>query len=251
MAEITDFGGFTLLYKHPATADDLYIASDESGTIHEVCVSGGRLSSTQVIMRGVSELRQTFSFGNVLVFITDGRELYYVLYGNEYVAFDMPEPPDISESKENRSRFKTDFYAAIHHDFGSVTYDYVAGDDLARMDNIAPDGGYFFTRITDKKNKTLLLPAVDGEYWLGAIAVMVAYRMMDGATVANSELMIFASDGGESEDGQYVDYVADGMPSKVPESIRYGFSSGRNTSTRPAPIIFISSLKSLSIFRKG
>ena len=43
-------------------------------------------------------------------------------------------------------------------------------DDLARMDNIAPDGGYFFTRITDKKNKTLLLPAVDGEYWLGAIA---------------------------------------------------------------------------------
>lgn len=109
VAEITDFGGFTLLYKHPATADDLYIASDESGTIHEVCVSGGRLSSTQVIMRGVSELRQTFSFGNVLVFITDGRELYYVLYGNEYVAFDMPEPPDISESKENRSRFKTDF----------------------------------------------------------------------------------------------------------------------------------------------
>lgn len=221
VAEITDFGGFTLLYKHPATADDLYIASDESGTIHEVCVSGGRLSSTQVIMRGVSELRQTFSFGNVLVFITDGRELYYVLYGNEYVAFDMPEPPDISESKENRSRFKTDFYAAIHHDFGSVTYDYVAGDDLARMDNIAPDGGYFFTRITDKKNKTLLLPAVDGEYWLGAIAVMVAYRMMDGATVANSELMIFASDGGESEDGQYVDYVADGMPSKVPESISF------------------------------
>ena len=72
-------------------------------------MSGGRLSSTQVIMRGVSELRQTFSFGNVLVFITDGRELYYVLYGNEYVAFDMPEPPDISESKENRSRFKTDF----------------------------------------------------------------------------------------------------------------------------------------------
>ena len=224
VAEITDFGGFTLLYKHPATADDLYIASDESGTIHEVCVSGGRLSSTQVIMRGVSELRQTFSFGNVLVFITDGRELYYVLYGNEYVAFDMPEPPDISESKENRSRFKTDFYAAIHHDFGSVTYDYVAGDDLARMDNIAPDGGYFFTRITDKKNKTLLLPAVDGEYWL--VAVMVAYRMMDGATVANSELMIFASDGGESEDGQYVDYVADGMPSKVPESIRYGVFIG-------------------------
>ena len=92
VAEITDFGGFTLLYKHPATADDLYIASDESGTIHEVRVSGGRLSSTQVIMCGVSELWQTFSFGNVLVFITDGRELYYVLYGNEYVAFDMPEP---------------------------------------------------------------------------------------------------------------------------------------------------------------
>lgn len=222
VAEITDFGGFTLLYKHPATADDLYIASDESGTIHEVRVSGGRLLSTQILMRGVSELRQTFSFGNVLVFITDGRELYYVLYGSEYVAFNMPEPPDISESKENRSRFKTDFYAAIHHSLGSTTYDYIAGDDLARVDSIAPDGGYFFTRITDKKNKTLLLPAVDGEYWLGAIAVMVAYRMVDGSTVANSELEIFASDGGESEDGEYVDYVADGMPSKVPESIRYG-----------------------------
>lgn len=226
VAEITDFGGFTLLYKHPATADDLYIASDESGTIHEVRVSGGRLSSTQILMRGVSELRQTFSFGNVLVFITDGRELYYVLYGSEYVAFNMPEPPDISESKENRSRFKTDFYAAIHHSLGSTTYDYIAGDDLARVDSIAPDGGYFFTRITDKKNKTLLLPAVDGEYWLGAIAVMVAYRMVDGSTVANSELEIFASDGGESEDGEYVDYVADGMPSKVPESIRYGVFIG-------------------------
>ena len=80
---------------------------------------------------------------------------------------------------------------------------------------------------------------------------MVAYRMMDGATVANSELMIFASDGGESEDGQYVDYVADGMPSKSRKVSDTGFSSGRNTSTRPAPIIFISSLKSLSIFRKG
>lgn len=226
VAEITDFGGFTLLYKHPATADDLYIASDESGTIHEVRVSGGRLLSTQILMRGVSELRQTFSFGNVLVFITDGRELYYVLYGSEYVAFNMPEPPDISESKENRSRFKTDFYAAIHHSLGSTTYDYIAGDDLARVDSIAPDGGYFFTRITDKKNKTLLLPAVDGEYWLGAIAVMVAYRMVDGSTVANSELEIFASDGGESEDGEYVDYVADGMPSKVPESIRYGVFIG-------------------------
>lgn len=226
MAEITDFGGFTLLYKHPATADDLYIASDESGTIHEVRVSGGRLSSTQILMRGVSELRQTFSFGNVLVFITDGRELYYVLYGSEYVAFNMPEPPDISESKENRSRFMTDFYAAIHHSLGSTTYDYIAGDDLARVDSIAPDGGYFFTRITDKKNKTLLLPAVDGEYWLGAIAVMVVYRMVDGSTVANSELEIFASDGGESEDGEYVDYVADGMPSKVPESIRYGVFIG-------------------------
>lgn len=226
VAEITDFGGFTLLYKHPATADDLYIASDESGTIHEVRVSGGRLSSTQILMRGVSELRQTFSFGNVLVFITDGQELYYVLYGSEYVAFNMPEPPDISESKENRSRFKTDFYAAIHHSLGSTTYDYIAGDDLARVDSIAPDGGYFFTRITDKKNKTLLLPAVDGEYWLGAIAVMVAYRMVDGSTVANSELEIFASDGGESEDGEYVDYVADGMPSKVPESIRYGVFIG-------------------------
>lgn len=226
VAEITDFGGFTLLYKHPATADDLYIASDESGTIHEVRVSGGRLLSTQILMRGVSELRQTFSFGNVLVFITDGRELYYVLYGSEYVAFNMPEPPDISESKENRSRFKTDFYAAIHHSLGSTTYDYIAGDDLARVDSIAPDGGYFFTRITDKKNKTLLLPAVDGEYWLGAIAVMVVYRMVDGSTVANSELEIFASDGGESEDGEYVDYVADGMPSKVPESIRYGVFIG-------------------------
>lgn len=226
VAEITDFGGFTLLYKHPATADDLYIASDESGTIHEVRVSGGRLLSTQILMRGVSELRQTFSFGNVLVFITDGRELYYVLYGSEYVAFNMSEPPDISESKENRSRFKTDFYAAIHHSLGSTTYDYIAGDDLARVDSIAPDGGYFFTRITDKKNKTLLLPAVDGEYWLGAIAVMVAYRMVDGSTVANSELEIFASDGGESEDGEYVDYVADGMPSKVPESIRYGVFIG-------------------------
>ena len=54
--------------------------------------------------------------------------------------------------------------------------------------------------------------------------------MMDGATVANSELMIFAPDGGESEDGQYVDYVADGMPSKVPESIRYGvFIDENNT----------------------
>ena len=80
---------------------------------------------------------------------------------------------------------------------------------------------------------------------------MVAYRMMDGATVANSELMIFASDGGESEDGQYVDYVADGMAVEVPESIRDGVFIGTKYKHRPAPIIFISSLKSLSIFRKG
>ena len=33
---VTDFHGFELLYKHPMTADDLYIAIDTTGAVHEV-----------------------------------------------------------------------------------------------------------------------------------------------------------------------------------------------------------------------
>lgn len=49
--------------------------------------------------------------------------------------------------------------------------------------------------------------------------------MMDGTVVANSELMIFASDAGD--DGwqeDYGDVVADGMPNYVPENTERAFS---------------------------
>ena len=223
---VIDFHGFELLYKHPMTADDLYIAIDTTGAVHEVRYADGAYASTQTIMPAVSGLSTIFSFGNVLVLVTDNKEYYFVLYGAEYVRFDMPEPPDIGESEELRSRFKIDFYARIDYSFGAIRYEFAAGDDIARLPEVAPDGGYYFTRATNKPNKALTLPMTDGEYWLGAVAMMVAYRMMDGTTVANSELMIFASDGGGENATEYVDYVADGMPTKVPESLRWGVFIG-------------------------
>lgn len=107
---VTDFHGFELLYKHPMTADDLYIAIDTTGAVHEVRYADGAFSSTQTIMPAVSGLSTVFSFGHVLVIVTDNKELYFVLYGGEYVRFEMPDPPDISESKADKVRFGVDFY---------------------------------------------------------------------------------------------------------------------------------------------
>lgn len=236
---IADNGGFRLFYKHPVTADNLYIAIDAAGAIHEVRFADGAFISTQQIITAISGLETVFSFGNVLVFVTDNKEYYFVLYSAEYVRFDMPEPPDISESKADKVRFGTiDFYMCrqwVNHD---LKEEYVDGGNIARLPNIAPDGGYYYTRITDRANQTLHLPMNSGEYWQGAIALMVAYRMMDGTVVSNSELMIFASDAGDDgwqEDSG--DVVADGMPAIVPDQYRTGIffgcklkmSSGSNT----------------------
>lgn len=79
----------------------------------------------------------------------------------------------------------------------------------------------------------------NGEYWQGAIALMVAYRMMDGTVVANSELMIFASDAGD--DGwqeDYGDVVADGMPNYVPEKYRTGIFFGCKAKISPGSNTF-------------
>lgn len=226
IGSVKNFNGFKLLYKHPVTDDDLYIAIDASGTIHEVRFADGTFTSVQAIMPGVSDLSTVFSFGNVLVLVMNFKEHYFVLYGAEYMQFEMPEPPDIGESQEMQKRFEVDFYARMGSGFGVIKSEFVQGDDMIHIPNPAPDGGYFFTRITDKPNKTLLLPSVSGEYWLGAVAMMVAYRMMDGTTVANSELMIFASDGGCAMDSPYIDIVADGMPRELPENLRRGVFIG-------------------------
>lgn len=225
IGSITSNGGFQLLHKHPVTADDLYIAIDVTGNIHEVRFADGIFTSTQTIVSGLSKPDAIFSFGNVLGIVAHNKEHYYVLYGAEYTRFEMPEPPDISKSSQMYSRFKIDFYAGIQTSPGIISHIYVGGDDLARLPAEAAEGCYYFTRVTDKTNKTLVLPMVDGEYWLGAIAVMVAFRMIDGTNVANSELMIFASDGGESA-GNLVDILAQNMHIRVPESLRYGVFIG-------------------------
>lgn len=247
---IDDNGGFQLLYKHPVTADDLYIAIDNTGTIHEVQFADYTFISTQQIITGITNIETVFSFGHVFVVVAENIEHYFVLYGDEYVRFEMPEPPEISESKADKARFGTiDFYYRRYMENHILKEEFVDGKDLMRHPNVAPDGGYYYTRITDRVNQTLFLPAYNGEFWLGAIALMVAYRMVDGTVVANSELMIFASDAGD--DGYQEDYgdvVADGMPSYVPEKYRTGIffgcksraSSGSNTFyIRPKIIIEI------------
>ena len=236
---VTDFHGFELLYKHPMTADDLYIAIDTTGAVHEVRYADGAFSSTQTIMPAVSGLSTVFSFGHVLVIVTDNKELYFVLYGGEYVRFEMPDPPDISESKADKVRFGVDFYYRRYWENHDIKEEFADGDNLARHPNIAPDGGYYYTRITDRVNQTLHLPMYNGEYWQGAIALMVAYRMMDGTVVANSELMIFASDAGD--DGwqeDYGDVVADGMPNYVPEKYRTGIFFGCKAKISPGSNTF-------------
>lgn len=236
---ISDNGGYQILFKHSVTAENLYIAIDAGGAIHEVRFADGTFTSTQQISETIHGLETVFSFGNVLVFVTDRKEHYFVLYGSEYVRFDLPEPPDITESKADRSRFgKVDFYMRRYMENHVLKQEYVDGENLQRYPSVAPDGGYYYTRITDRANRTLFLPMNKGEYWLGAIALMVAYRMMDGTVVSNSELMIFASDAGDSglqED--YADVVAEGMPDIVPERYRTGiffgsklhWSTGSNT----------------------
>lgn len=237
---IASFGGYQLLHKHPVTADNLYIAIDVAGNIHEVQFAGGTFSSTQQIITGISGIETVFSFGNVLVVVAENQEHYLVLYGAEYVRFEMPEPPNISESKADKLRFgNIDFYYRRYMENHTLKEEFTDGNNLQRHPTVAPDGGYYYTRITDREKQTLFLPAYNGEFWLGAIALMVAYRMMDGTVVGNSELMIFASDAGD--DGYQEDYgdvVADGMPSHVPDKYRTGIFFGCKSRASPGSNTF-------------
>ena len=88
---VTDFHGFELLYKHPMTADDLYIAIDTTGAVHEVRYADGAFSSTQTIMPAVSGLSTVFSFGHVLVIVTDNKELLFcIVWGANMSALRCP-----------------------------------------------------------------------------------------------------------------------------------------------------------------
>lgn len=235
IGEIVDSGGYKPIYKHPTTSTDLYIAIDTAGTLHEVRFTNGRFVPTQKIATNMSGLERVFSFGYVLIVVAGAEEHYFVLYGTEYVRFEMPSPPTIGSRNVRKKRFsKIDFYMRYYYENHDIKQEYVAGNDIARLPDYAPDGGYYYTRITDRANRTLLLPLVDGDWWFGAIAVMVAYRMMDGTVVSNSELMIFASDGGDNDtDPSLENVVADGMPSCVPEAYRTGIFFGSKTKLSP------------------
>lgn len=72
------------------TADDLYIAIDTTGAVHEVRYADGAFSSTQTIMPAVSGLSTVFSFGHVLVIVTDNKELYLYCMGANMSALRCP-----------------------------------------------------------------------------------------------------------------------------------------------------------------
>lgn len=209
VADITDCGGFTLLYKHPATAEDLYIARDGAGTIHEVRLSGGVFAPTQTIRAGCADLRNVFAFGNVLVLVTPDAEYSYILYGTEYVLFGTPAPPAFVVEQPYRYDMDVSFYFGSVSSGSAISYTFIDAKDFQAGNPPTPAtaGHRYYTRIADIENQQVLLP-ISGPSgsWHGEVALMCAYLMTDGTVLANSELALIvpeAATQAEAETGPY------------------------------------------------
>ncbi len=195
---IRDYGGFTLIYKHPTTADDLYIAKDGTGTIHEVRLTDGVCVSTQQIRAATNDLQHIFSFGNVLTLVTPEAEYYYVLFSGQYVLFNMPVPPSVAVKNMGQYAFQRDYYyhvdsngyTLIHRDDFNSYRPGGGGQPIEYPPQIAENGFSFITLLANVTGQAIHLADHSDKYWLGEIVVMAAYKMKDGTVVSNSELMI-------------------------------------------------------------
>ena len=214
--DVSDFGGFTLLYKHPATSDDLYIARDGAGTIHEVRLSGGVFVSVQVIRPNVPDLQTLFAFGNVLVLVTPEAEYSYILYGTSYVLFGTPAPPAFVVEQPYRYDMDVSFYFGSVSSGSAVSYTFIDTKDFQAGNPPTPAaaGHRYYTRIADIEAQQVLLP-ISGPSgsWHGEVALMCAYLMTDGTVIANSELVLIVPEAltqAEAETGPY-GYGSDGL----------------------------------------
>ena len=191
LRDVRDYGGFKVLFKHPATGDDLYVEQDTAGMIHEVRFTGGAFVSCQVIHNQAVELQTLFAFGTALVLVTPDAELYYVLYGSEYVAFNMPAPPAYTTERIDNYPFYPDCYYK-YNPSDPVNPTFIDGrDNLANLPYIVGENESYWIIVADITAEQRLLADHYMQYWHGEIALMCAYRMKDGTTVANSELTIF------------------------------------------------------------
>lgn len=188
MADISDFGGFKLLYQHAAASDDEYIARNSDGSIHRVRLYEGVVSSLQRLCR-TGSVPQIVGFGNALIIVGD-QEYTFIWRDKEYLPFALPEPSRITVSDYHKTAIGSDFY--LKRDLRDEIF--IPSSDFHKIADyppaVAEDNAFYGTLLADVRNETVLVEQQQNGAWHGELLCVCTYRMTDGTLVAPSAMLL-------------------------------------------------------------
>lgn len=187
---IAGYGGFRIVYRHPAASAERYIALSRNNSLYEVRVDRGKVASTQILLENMEDFRRCSHFGNVLIVrMGDADQRYFVLEDGHYKEFFVPSPVQVSASYSYKpvkcTYIKTGLTCIPIGTGNTQTFEeYIP---YYRIMNIST--GELFTSVNDGTD----------DYWHGELLLLAAYRMTDGTTIAPSPLYLLHSDGSDNE----------------------------------------------------
>ncbi len=207
LVRITDSGQYRILYKHPASAADRFIAVKEDNSVHEVHhrqpdgSTKSHLETLQTLLPAGSE-RTITHFGNVLILrdTSTGTLDQFIFMDGRYTRYEVPAPPKIN---------------CMNLGYGDVDASYWLDKDLKAHAGTPPNPGTengvyvdaLYYRIYDISSSEIYRPANNGkdDLWYGDIALFAVFRMKDGTSLSPSRLEISSSIG----------YIGSAQPDEV------------------------------------
>ncbi len=213
---IFDSQDFRILYKHPTTEANRFIALNKAAEGYQIVEASyvRKFGTTTYVWRKEQKIMDASyltsykvdHFGRVLIIRTGSVMRYFLLSQGKYAEYNVPKPPMISIHMTETSR-------------SPVLFDYVLAPFSAEGDKVDipydnfvnpfetlivwgynawdTDNPYtFFQSIYNITSGNWLLPANDGKNndWCGEIALFAVFRMADGSTTSPSRLQTICSD---------------------------------------------------------
>lgn len=178
-----------IVYKHPTSADDKYIAwIHETGAsvvyLTEVSINDtidDMWTDKKIILTASSSDYASINishYGNVLIVQMPEEIEYYIYSNNAYQQFNYPQPPILVLSRNSSIPYPTGISLEIMAPYGESA------------------GNWRSHKIYNINTGSYILPETGGEQdmWHGEIALFACYRMSNGTNIAQSAVGIIASE---------------------------------------------------------
>lgn len=199
-APITRPNGFTILYRHPATAPGRYIATDDRGALHDVRLEKGAVVSVQLLAERTAAPHLAH-FGNVLVLNDGGTPRNFLLEGGRYIPYSIPEPPSVSNPSNRYQNMGT------HRETNMDDPSYGPGDGFPGVNDYGW-GMQYWTNLYDRQNGGLVFADHAYQHWFGEVALFAALRLTDGSVVSPSSLLVLIPEPETQPAANYGDRIA-------------------------------------------